>query len=79
MSLRLISRAGLPFASLDLLGSLTALTRLELIDYEFGWNPRFVQRLPLQELVIIRCPEVHEQVFVTGGLTSLRKLHVEEV
>ena len=67
------------FALRDI-GSLRALTRLELRDFRPA-DPRSVPQiraLPLQELVLLGCNNLELQLIVPGRLTSLRRLHIEE-
>ena len=61
------------------IAKLTALTRLELIDYQ-AHNPdlKLLQNLRLEELILVDCPLIVGVLLVPGALTSLQKLHISD-
>ena len=60
------------------MAELTALTRLELIDYECQLDFAPLRQLGLKELVLDNCPYIPRALFVLGALTALQKLHIVE-
>ena len=64
-----------PLPRLDIL---TRLTRLELLERDGDAdNSIEIRGLQLQELVLIDCKCLAQELFVPGALTTLRKLHIE--
>lgn len=66
------------FKAIRRLGTLTALTRLELVG--FAGEPEsaatHIHALPLRELVLVKCLTLVLGIFVPGALMSLRNLHL---
>ena len=67
------------FESVAKLTRLTSLTRIEMRDMWAGDSLTSLRGLPLQELVLLDCPGVTYKLFAPAALTTLRRLHVEDV
>ena len=66
---------------LQKVASLTKLTRLELKGLSKSSDEEIaaLRNLQLQELVLLNCADLDLKLFVPGALTTLRKLHIENV
>lgn len=58
----------------------SSLTKLELIDTALVATAdcRPLQRLPLEELVLIDCPRAASAILAPGALKALRRLHIDD-
>ena len=59
--------------------TIPVLTRLELAEWHQGRQESIeaLQRLPLQELILVDCDGLELKLFAPGKLSKLRKLHIE--
>lgn len=57
---------------------LTAITRLELLGFDFSRVDVLWRQSAVQELIAIRCTHVHAPFLLSGAMPALRKLHAEE-
>ena len=64
-------------AAVRQISTLTALTRLELVEYTgVTRHAAHLRSLPLRELILVDCHKLVLDIFVPGALTSLEKLHL---
>ena len=59
------------------LGHFTALTRLELSGYNFNRVQLLWKQSTVQELIAIRCRNVHAPFLVPGAMPALTSIHIE--
>ena len=61
---------------LNFIAGLTALTRLELIDFKYLMDLAPLRDIAVKELVILECPRWPAALFVPGALITLQRLHI---